>query len=239
MKALRIALIAVVLFSIFFLLNHFQNQKQAYISITFDDGYVSQYEASKTLASYGWRGTFYIPAGMVGGQFEGRQLMNWYQLKALQDNGHEIGCHTLNHTRASSTSEINYDVESFDCKKVLLDRSISVENFAYPYGDDLYKQAGKNFVTARGTEWCINNITDTELCGIALVNSYDNENILQPFLSDLKKNGGWLVIVIHDVSENPRPDVDLTKEQFASILEQIKSSGIKVKTVAEVVDGKA
>ena len=235
-KTLKILIIACVLFGGFFALNHFQNcNKEAYISITFDDGYLSQYRAADILESYGYKGTFYVPAGLMGKEFENRQLMDWSQLKALQEKGHEIGGHTLNHVHAKDMSEKDYDAEVLEGKNLLLQHGISATDFAYPYGDDAYKQSEKYFKTARTTKWCVNKISANELCGLALVRI--NYKLLPVYLSDLKTNGGWLVIVIHSIDENPRPDVDVTSEQLISILEQIKNSGIPVKTIAEVANG--
>jgi peptidoglycan/xylan/chitin deacetylase (PgdA/CDA1 family) len=240
-KAAKIFIIACVLFGVFFALNYFQGIRHAaptaYISITFDDAYVSQYDAAQMLESYNYRGTFYIPAAFIGAKFEGKDVMNWAQIEDLQKSGHEIGSHTWNHTKASSISEDVYEKEVYMGKEELEDNGIKVKNFAYPYGDDSKKEITlKYFDTARGTKPCINRFSDKELCGLTLVHQFDEYKILSVYLADLKLSGGWLVIVIHDISDNPRADIDITNEEFSWILEQIKKSGISVKTVAEVAN---
>lgn len=239
-KIFKIFIIGGVLVAAFIMLNHFDMAfgNEAYISITFDDSYDSQYDAAAILESYGWRGTFYVPSGLISGEFEDRQLMDWSQIEDLQERGHEIGAHTLSHVRASDVPEDIYNIEVLADKKILEEKGISAESFAYPYGDDIYKHSGKNFVTARTTKVCINEFSDRELCGLTLVHEIGEYKILAYFLAQLQKNGGWLVIVIHDITdENFRQNVDITKADFIWILEQIKNSGIQVKTIAGVVNG--
>jgi len=237
-RILKILVIACILFAGFFTLNYVQDHlsKQAYVSITFDDGYLSQYKAAELLERYGYRGTFYIPADLVGKEFEGKQLMSWPELETLQNRGHEIGAHTFSHVNSSVPEDI-YNAGVLLGKEILQEHGFSTKDFAYPYGDDTYKQAGKYFVTARNTKWCTNKISDRELCGITLTDSLGNQTVLQFYLSQLKTKGGWLVIVIHSVDENPRTDVDITVEQLFYILDQIRNSGIEVKTIAEVANG--
>lgn len=234
----KILVIACILFAIFFTLNYAQNHstKPAFISITFDDGYLSQYKAAELLERYGYRGTFYIPAAFVGNEFEGRLLMSWSELETLQNKGHEIGAHTFSHVNSSVPKDI-YNAEVLLGGETLQEHGFSTEDFAYPYGDDTYKQSGQGFVTARNTKWCVNKISDRELCGITLTDSLGNQTVLQFYLSQLKTKGGWLVIVIHGVDENPRPDVDINIEQLFYILDQIRNSGIEVKTIEEVANG--
>jgi len=238
-KTVKILTIACILLGFFLALNYIQHasaDKQAYISITFDDGYSSQYHAAAVLENYDFKGTFYIPSALVEGEFEGKQLMNWSQITDLQAKGHEIGGHTATHLKASSVSKDECELDVIEGKKILEEHGISAESFAYPYGDDSYKIAGSTFVTARTTKPCINKLSAKELCGLTLVHQINEYKILSVYLADLKLRGGWLVIVIHDISDNPRPDVDITNEEFEWILNQIKNSGIPVKTIAEVVN---
>lgn len=236
-KPLKILIFAFVLIALFLMVNHFQ-EKQAYISITFDDGYVSQYDAAKILEDYGWHGTFYVPSVWLGETFEDLNLMTLQQITNLQSRGHEIGGHTLSHVHANGVSDKVYEFEVSAGKGILEKHGIKIRNFAFPYGDDSKKEiALRYFDTARTTKPCISKFEDKELCGLTLFDKYYEYKTLSDFLGELKQDGGWLVIVVHKVGENPRPAIDLTQEEYIWVLNQIKDSGIPVKTVAEVVNG--
>jgi peptidoglycan/xylan/chitin deacetylase (PgdA/CDA1 family) len=213
-------------------------QPSAVISITFDDGYVSQYIAADKMEEYNWRATYYISHNLLGNVFEGEQVMSESAVLDLYARGHEIGGHTLNHVEASSVSADEYEREVKDCQQSLC---IEMRNFAFPYGDDSKKEiALKYFDTVRSTKPCINNFTDVELCGLTLVHQNNEYLVLEQYLAELKEQRGWLVIVIHGISDNiTREDVDLTEEEFLWVLQTIKESGILVMNIQEVRDGKA
>ncbi len=210
-----------------------QNQKETYISITFDDGYSSQYDAAKTLENYGWQGTFYIPTDFVGKTYENISVMDLQQIKDLQLRGHEIGGHGASHVNASNVSAEAYESDILESKNFFEENNLSVRNFAFPYGDDSKKDiALKYFDTARSTKPCINNISDRELCGLTLVHQNEEYKSLTTYVNELR--GGWLVIAIHSISSNPRSDVDITPEELDWILEQINQTNAKVMTIAQV-----
>ena len=65
------------------------------VSLTFDDGNADNFAVAPVLKQYGLHATFYIPSGLVGG----KGFMTWEQLQALQNDGNEIGGHTLDHIK--------------------------------------------------------------------------------------------------------------------------------------------
>jgi peptidoglycan/xylan/chitin deacetylase (PgdA/CDA1 family) len=212
-----------------------QNQKETYISITFDDGYSSQYDAAKTLESYGWKGTFYIPTDSIGKNFENISTMDLQQIKDLQSRGHEIGGHGASHLKANNVSAEAYESDILEGKNFLEQNNLSVRNFAFPYGDDSKKEiVFKYFDTARSTKPCINKVSDRELCGLTLVNQNEEYKSLAIYVNELKLKGGWLVIAIHGISNDPRSDVDITPEELDWILEQLNQTNAKVMTVEQV-----
>jgi len=237
--AFILAGIALILFGVgLFMIPH-SEKKESYISITFDDGYVSQYNAAKTLENYGWRGVIYFPSGLAGKEFEGIPVMNWQQIEDLHSRGHEIGAHTLTHAKASNYTREQWEYEVREGKILLAEHGITAESFAYPNNDAKYADiAKKYFSSQKNVNGGINAIGTDEIYGLALVhNNY--KDVLPEYLKDLKDGGGWLVLVIHGVDENPRPDIDLSPEEYSWVLEQVKESGIPVKTVSEIVNGTA
>jgi len=106
-------------------------------SITFDDGSErkrSQYElAAPLLAKLGVKATFYVcPVG----------IKDWKPWLELDENGHELGSHTMTHPnlRAMAAGEPFHrsflDFEIAGSKKAIEDKTgRECETFAYPYGE--------------------------------------------------------------------------------------------------------
>jgi peptidoglycan/xylan/chitin deacetylase (PgdA/CDA1 family) len=70
--------------------------------ITFDDGMLSQYTYAKPiLDKYNFMATFYIICNNV----DKENRMNWNNIQTLEEEGHEIGSHSMNHKKLSKLSE--------------------------------------------------------------------------------------------------------------------------------------
>lgn len=80
--------------------------------LSFDDGYRSNFDvAAPMLEEFGFTGWFFVSAGRIrAGQRGGRTVdgaaadnfMSVNELRALDQRGHVIGCHTHSHVRLSS-----------------------------------------------------------------------------------------------------------------------------------------
>ncbi|WP_324668022.1 polysaccharide deacetylase family protein [Geochorda subterranea] len=118
---------------------------QAAVSLTFDDALDSQLAvAVPLLEAYGVRGTFYVNPG-PGSRFE-RDLARW---RAVHQQGHELGNHTLRHPCSGehpfvepgqalerwSLAEIEADVLAASARLRALVPAIGRFSFAYPCGE--------------------------------------------------------------------------------------------------------
>ena len=107
---------------------------QTVVSLTFDDGTASQYDAARPqLLARGMLATFYVNSGNIG---RGPPYMSWAQVDRLHADRHEIAGHTIDHVLldpgAVSGSEARRQV--CDDAAALRARGYQVLNFAYPYG---------------------------------------------------------------------------------------------------------
>ena len=105
--------------------------QQKVVILTFDDGYKSQYSNAKPiLDKYGFKATFSIVCNYVG---SGDNRMTWKDIKSLQQEGHNIASHTMNHDDLSKLplQEVEYEVAQ--SKQCLLDQGINPKSFAYPF----------------------------------------------------------------------------------------------------------
>jgi peptidoglycan/xylan/chitin deacetylase (PgdA/CDA1 family) len=73
------------------------------VSLTFDDGDLSQYTlgVQHALQPHGMHGTFYIVTGWTG---VNSGAMTWSQLTDMYNNGNDVGGHTVDHIDLTSSS---------------------------------------------------------------------------------------------------------------------------------------
>jgi hypothetical protein len=136
--------------------------------ITFDDGWKSQYENAKPiLDKYNFKATFYVICDNVGK--EGR--LSWQEIKQLQNEGHEIGSHSMSHVNLDEISSDEQDYEIVESKKCLETNGIAVNSFSYPFnsGDennDILDVVSKHYEFARTAGEIDNSNANTQIYNI-------------------------------------------------------------------------
>ncbi len=116
------------------------------LSLTFDDGYLSQFEcAAPLLKEFDFPGAFFVLASRGEGRsyWEGEAttlpslpLMGLSQVRELVEAGFEVGSHGLTHRQLTRLSPSARRSEVFDGKSRLEDElGRKIDYFAYPYGD--------------------------------------------------------------------------------------------------------
>jgi len=184
------------------------------VSLTFDDGYASQYNTLKYLESRGIRATVYVTNLSY---FEGMKMMTREQIEDLS-KFHEIGWHTRSHANATDADESEF-IPGYNAT-----------SFSYPYGrignQDIVK---KYFKSARGISWGLNEKVDCNMLEAVTVNSnnFDAAMLYTSIYSSITKRG-WVIFAIHEVKDNPRQDIDITPEQFQRLLERIEAKRWRV-----------
>ena len=119
--------------------------------ITFDDGMLSQFTYAKPiLDNYNFKAIFYIICNSV----DKENRMNWNNIQILEEEGHEIGSHSMNHKRLSELSEENIKYEIIESKRCLQENGFNVTSFSFPYNDgdnneSILKIIADNYYIAR------------------------------------------------------------------------------------------
>lgn len=101
------------------------------VAITFDDGYVDDVAAAHMLAAGGDTATLYVSSGLVGTPGH----LTRSQVRALADEGLQIGAHTINHVDLTTRDDAQAAREIGGSRRSLQAWSgTAVDSFAYPAG---------------------------------------------------------------------------------------------------------
>lgn len=103
--------------------------------ITFDDGYIDNYEnASTILIKFGFTATIFVVVKPI--EEGNKRYLSWEKIRELARNNFSFGSHTLTHPSLCSLDNITIMRELHDSKRTIEDRlGQPVELLAYPYGD--------------------------------------------------------------------------------------------------------
>jgi peptidoglycan/xylan/chitin deacetylase (PgdA/CDA1 family) len=181
------------------------------VSFTFDDVPDSAYlNGARILDDHGIRGTFYVASGICGTQDTHWRLIGREQVRALHDQGHEIGCHTFSHVNVERLDTAGMAEEcrrNHDALSALAP-GLRVTNFCFPFGKlSLARklQLQRRFDTCRGIYEGINCGT-VDLGLLRVIELYDRtltREKLQAVLRETQERNGWLIFYTHDVAEAP------------------------------------
>jgi peptidoglycan/xylan/chitin deacetylase (PgdA/CDA1 family) len=183
------------------------------VTFTFDDLPKSAATTgARILEAYDARGTFYISGELVGTTSPQWAFVEAEDIVALHAQGHEIGCHTFSHKRACDldAASLSLEVERNRGYFRSLDRSIEVENFAYPfgYGSIMRKrQLRTTFQSCRSILPGTNSGTvDLQfLRATPLIDSRIDRDAIERAFEHAQINNGWLIFYTHDVADAPSP----------------------------------
>jgi len=125
---MKIRLVIFFAFLTSFIFSYGQTNNQ--IIITFDDSYIDEWFAQRELFdTYNIKATFFIsrPYKLTDNQID--------KLKILVQNGHEAGCHGLNHIEATEENQEHYIAAEIEpALQLMSDYGFTVTSFAYPFG---------------------------------------------------------------------------------------------------------
>ena len=107
--------------------------------LTFDDNWKGQYLYVKPiLEKYGFKATFFVVCNWIGpnetvGRYKGATAMIWDDIKSLQEAGHDIQSHSMNHLDLTKLSQKELEYEVRQSKQCLRDHNINSTIFANPF----------------------------------------------------------------------------------------------------------
>ncbi|MET0183381.1 MAG: polysaccharide deacetylase family protein [Caulobacterales bacterium] len=182
------------------------------LSITFDDFPITAATNGATvLEEHGARGTFYASAGMEGQEGPCGRNFSRDDLTALDQRGHEIGCHGFAHDDAAQrpTQESIIDMEANAKALAAMGHTQPLTTHAYPYGEtrfDLKMQLPNAIRAARGVLPGL-NIGRSDCAQLRAYPFFgaDAFESVRDALVDAARRKAWLVVFTHDVDLWPSP----------------------------------
>ena len=234
------------------LFNVFQPKgHKAGFSLTFDDyGVDSWYSMRDIFLKYNVKATFFVS------QFHTLSDREVNKLKTLQQDGHEIGCHTYSHLGIGR--DFNYDNNRIDeylnsqiipAYNNMKNAGFNPVSFAYPYGEhnDAYDNAVRSYfpylrTTASDDNRRLSQLDEifhkkgehyNILAGDGIDNHYNNDiKEVREALIKARENGEIITLYAHRV-EDDNSSYAISPQKLENIIKIAQEVGLKFYTFKE------
>ncbi|HSX42833.1 MAG TPA: polysaccharide deacetylase family protein [Candidatus Saccharimonadales bacterium] len=224
----------------------------AAVSITFDDGYLSQYTTAKPLLdAYGYPATAYIIPDRIIRNPNGNH-MQLSHLRTVEELGWDIANHTYDHPYLTTDpgtgvtlTPAQVEAEFYAAKQWFVANGFTkgIHDLALPHGaydETVVLPAAKKYFRSVRT---IVNQGETlapgnrfKLRTLYVINSMTVATIKAAIDKALAGNE-WLILVFHDLQPTTASqDIQYLTADFKSIIDYLYTSGAVVKTVADVLN---
>ncbi|MFW6025912.1 MAG: polysaccharide deacetylase family protein [Candidatus Woesearchaeota archaeon] len=238
-----------ILVSVFFI-NDLFFSSNCFVSITFDDGYYSQYDSMIWLNQRGIESSIYVPSNLTGEIFEGYYpIISWNEILELDRLDNEVGTHGLNHINYDNVS---YGEARFDLTESINDfnnKGIEVDSFAPPYGGGekyysnlsesvkIIRSLGWDYISNSSLPYDYETLPVTESNYDAFIDSQHFNNLGEENSGDLR----GLILVFHRVIKDTddenypfRDNVDISFLKFKEIINMVEDKGCEFVKVEEI-----
>ncbi len=214
--------------------NYWPGQRKAAISLTYDDGYVSNLNtAIPQLEAAGFRGTFYL---MTSNQDVTGNKFRW---KAAFENGHEIANHSHTHPcglNLTLLTKQQLNDQEVGAAEQWLNTNIGLDNdrsYAFPcaeLGDGNFKQyylevVQENCIASRTGGGGPNNdyerlSTSSHLIEGQAIGFPHGTNVAEMinYCESALNSGGWAVLIFHGIGDNHMPTDVCVHQQLINYL---------------------
>jgi peptidoglycan-N-acetylglucosamine deacetylase len=211
------------------------------VVLTFDDSVASHATfVAPLLKKLGFGATFFITEGFEFA-VDKEHYMTWEQIKALHDDGFEIGNHTRKHAGVAKQTpeQLASDVEYIEqqCMKNGIPKPLSFCYPGYQTSDPavkLLRERGYLFARAGGAK-AFDPATDKAL---TLPQAFDSkpDGTLEQFKAAVAqaRSGKIAIMTFHGVPDIKHPWVNTYPTKFESYMVHLKAEGCKVVALREL-----
>lgn len=206
--------------------------RRGLLSITFDDGFESQYRIGlPLLQKYNLPATFYLTSNLL----DRPHYMSVRQALELKNNGHEIASHTMTHPYLTTLSANAIDYEVEESKTALENVFGKITGFASPFGEydsRVLEKIRKHYSSHRTVNDGFNtkNNLDVHEIKVQNIKAITTTEEVISWLESARREKTWLVLVYHEVDEAGNT-YSVTPRNLESQLAQVKRIGIYTATM--------
>ena len=222
------------------------------VAFTFDDDYVDDwYNVHNILKEYNWRATFFVS------NFHKLDSNQVEKLKILNEYGHEIGGHGLNHLKANSYVRENgitayLENEIYPMKKIMAENGFYLSSFAYPFGSknneinvvllnefkviragtsEHLKPFIKRMIEKIRCRSCFPNM----VYGIGIDYTYGLDmSYIKSLIKKAKKKNNVAIFYAHKTVEIVDGDYQISYQRLIEICEYIKENDMKFLLISDL-----
>lgn len=206
-----------------------------FVSFTFDDFPRSALLTGGTiLERFGVRGTFYASLGLMGQKMAPGPMFLPEDLKAVLEQGHELGCHTFCHCHSWETTPGVFEGSVIENQQTLDEYlpGVRFRTFSYPISEPRPRnkqRVGRYFACARGGGQRLNvgTVDRNYLFAFFLEQSRGNSTAVKDLIDQNRRARGWLVFVTHDICYDPSP-FGCTPDFFEDVVQSAVNSGARI-----------
>jgi peptidoglycan/xylan/chitin deacetylase (PgdA/CDA1 family) len=211
------------------------------VVLTFDDSVASQATfVAPLLKKLGFGATFFITEGFTF-LTDKAHYMTWEQIRALHEQGFEIGNHTRSHRGVANLDPENFGTEITHIEERCREHSIpKPQTFCYPgYGSSptaaqFLRNRGYLFARAGGSR-AFDPLKDDPLL---LPQAFDGkpDSTLETFKAAVEKarDGQISILTFHGVPDIQHPWVSTEPAKFEAYMRHLKDTGCRVVSLGEL-----
>lgn len=218
--------------------------KQAYISITFDDGWDSTYKnAFPIMGKYNYPATLFVLTGSIG---KADDYMNWEQINMLFKYGKwEIASHTHTHPDLTKLKAEDIDYELSQSKEILKSKGFNPIGFASPHGefnDSVLQLIRKHYKYHRNA-WQVglegfNRIDNFDIYNISSIEITHDKSFEEKrwIIDKAIKQNKWVVLHLHKVVKGKPKYYEISADSLQRLVDYLKSQNVRVVTIADFLE---
>jgi hypothetical protein len=213
------------------------------ISFSFDDFPRSALLAGGAiLRRFGLRGTYYASFGLMGATSPTGRMFTFDDVRAVLQQGHEIGCHTYDHCDSWHTPSTVFN-RSIVANRMAFTKAVStghLKSFSYPIRPprpSTKRVAARHFACSRGGGQTFNagEVDLNYLRACFLEQTREDGRIIQSLIDRNHDARGWLIFATHDVDRDHTP-FGCTAEFFEFVVQCAVNSRALILPIAEALE---